>query len=303
MDITDERGGDFPAIAVTGDGVVHAVYWTRTGVASQPAPSPPPVRPIQYVESTDRGRTFSKPRPVDPGNQRADRPPLLAADPRAGALYMAWYANADPNNAAPGFKGDMDIFFRASLDGGRTWGERLTVNDDGPGTAHQFDVGISVAPGGRVDLAWMDGRDSPVPVDTSSQTAKGFQDVFYASSPDRGRTFSANRRVSDRSIDRSIGTYANSIESHHNTGITSTDHEVWFAWQDSRNGNAVTGAEDVYATSLRFDAAVSSGRTAGGGASPLALAAAVLLGMGVAASGLWLVARTQRPGPRPVRRA
>jgi len=90
VDLTDERGGDYPAIAVSGDGFVHAVYWTRTGIASQPAPTPAPLRPLQYVRSTDGGKTYTRPVSIDPGNQRADRPPLLAADPRTPDLYMVW---------------------------------------------------------------------------------------------------------------------------------------------------------------------------------------------------------------------
>lgn len=135
VDLTDERGGDYPAIAVSGDGVVHAVYWTRTGIASQPAPTPPPVRPLQYTSSADGGRTFAKAVPFDPGNQRADRPPLLAADPKTPNLYMVWYAHADANNMATGFQGDLDVFFRASHDGGRTWDDRKVLNDDGSGKA------------------------------------------------------------------------------------------------------------------------------------------------------------------------
>src|SRR5262249_18530500 len=34
VDISDDRGGDFPALAVDKAGTVHAVYWVRTGVAS-----------------------------------------------------------------------------------------------------------------------------------------------------------------------------------------------------------------------------------------------------------------------------
>jgi hypothetical protein len=168
--------------------------------------------------------------------------------------------------------------------------------------AHQFDVGIAVAPNGRIDLAWMDGRGSPLAVDLSSQSPKGFQDVFYASSSDRGRSFTPSRRISDRSIDRSTGIYTNNIDSHHNAGITSTDHEVWFARQDSRNGNALTGAEDVYATSLRLDPVVTSGhRGHATGASPLAVGAAVLLGMGAAAAGLWLTTLGRQPETAPGR--
>jgi hypothetical protein len=98
------------------------------------------VRPILYRQSTDQGRTWTDAVEVDPGNQRSGspRPPVLAADPRTGTLYTAWYSNTEPNNLAPGYEGDLEIFFRRSTDGGRTWGQRVVLKDDGPGKANQF---------------------------------------------------------------------------------------------------------------------------------------------------------------------
>ncbi len=279
VDVSDERGGDFPAIAVDGKGTVHAVYWTRTGVASAPPPPTPPVRPIQYVRSTDRGRTFTRPEPVDPGNQRADRPPQLAADPRSGALYMVWYGHAAAENMAQGFQADLEIFFRSSSDGGRTWSERLTVNDDGA-KVHQVDPGIGVAPDGRIDVAWYDARHSPK-VDLSVNSERGFQDVFYASSTDGGRTFSPNIRITDRSIDRSIGVFSNSIDSHHNVGVASAPDAVFFAWQDSRNGNRETHAEDIYAAAIELEGTVARSEPASVSWGALALGLFLGLGLGM----------------------
>jgi hypothetical protein len=295
VDLTDERGGDYPAIAVDGKGTVHAVYWTRTGVASAPPPPTPPVRPIQYVRSTDRGRTFSRPEPIDPGNQRADRPPLLAADPKTDALYMVWYGHADPNNMAQGFQGDLEIFFRASDDGGRRWSDRLVLNDDkGPSKVHQVDPGISLAPNGRIDVAWYDARYSPK-VDLSSNTERGFQDVFATSSTDGGRTFTANVRITDRSIDRSIGVWSNNVDSHYNVGIASADDAAFFAWQDSRNGNAETNAEDVYVAALEYEGTIPEAESPSFAWGLLALGLALGLGVGMVAIALFSRRSAHRP--------
>src|SRR5262249_21357487 len=59
VDLTDENGGDYPALAVGNDGSVHAVYWRRTFIAP-PAGAPTPVRPIYYLHSTDHGSTWKK---------------------------------------------------------------------------------------------------------------------------------------------------------------------------------------------------------------------------------------------------
>lgn len=121
------------------------------------------------------------------------------------------------------------------------------------------------------------------------------QDVFLASSTDSGRTFSANARVTDRSIDRSIGIWGNNIGSHHNVGAASRGGQVYFAWQDTRAGDAVTGSEDVYMSALRLDDEAdddsgSSGTRWG------ALLAGGALGMGVAMVLAWDVARRSTGG-------
>lgn len=300
VDVTDERGGDYPAMAVDGEGVVHAVYWTRT-FPPIPFDEPNPVRPIQYVRSTDHGRTWTR-KVIDAGNQRATRPPLIAADPRSRSVYVTWYGNAEPDNQRPGFAGDMEVFLVASSDGGRTWGKRRVLNDDQPRApgmkANQFDPGISIGPNGRVDVAWYDGRLSPLPpAGGTGEDERGFQDVFFTSSTDGGRTFSPNHRISDRSIDRSVGVWSNNIDSKHNVGVASTEDAVYVAWQDSRNGTAETGAEDVYSAVLRLGG--RRGEATASGLPPWApLAAGVSLGMGVAA--VAVATRGRRP-PRPTR--
>lgn len=56
-DISDDRGGDYPWMAVDGEGEVHAVYWARTGFPPVPMDQPNPVRPIRYAASSDHGAT------------------------------------------------------------------------------------------------------------------------------------------------------------------------------------------------------------------------------------------------------
>lgn len=289
VELTDERGGDYPDLAVDGEGTVHAVYWTR---AFPPAPpnTPGQPRPIQYVRSTDRGRTWSKGETIDPGNQSAPRPPRLAADPNSSTLYMVWYTNAEVNNQAPGFEGFHDVFLRASTDAGRTWGERVTVNDD-RNTANQFEPGVSIAPNGRLDIAWYDFRHSATPpVPSTGQGAeRGLSDIYYASSSDGGRTVSPNVRITDRGADRTLGAWK--YDSKFNVGITSSDDAVYFAWQDPRNAIGDTDAEDVYAASLALDGSTTDGSGSSEGGVPvwLLLGAGVAIGMGLTMVVVWRV--------------
>lgn len=293
VDITDEHGGDFPWLTVTSDGVLHVAYWVRLW----PIPAtgtPDPVRPIYHVSSSDHGRTWSERTVIDPGNQHHEHPPVLVSDPTTNALYVAWAGNADPMNEAPGFNGDMEIFFRSSTDGGRSWSDRRLLNDDPKGKANQIDPGISVAPNGRIDVAWYDGRLSTLPV--TGDTENGFNDVYATSSSDGGRTFTPNVRVSDRSSDRSIGVWSNNVDQRLNVGISSSDHAMYVAWQDTRNANRDFQPEDVYMASVQFDGDYAAPSKSPSGVPPwLALGTGLALGLGLAMLAVpWLSSRGGR---------
>jgi hypothetical protein len=208
---------------------------------------------------------------------------------------MVWYSNAEVNNQAQGFEGFHDVFLQASTDGGRRWGERVMVNDDRT-KANQFEPGISIAPNGRVDVAWYDFRHSPTPpVPTTGQgNERGVSDVYYASSTDKGRTFGPNVRITDRGIDRTLGVWK--MDSKFNLGISSADDVVYFAWQDTRNAIRETDADDVYTASLRLTAAATdvdgAGRSVPGW---LLVAAGVAVGMGLTMLVVWRV-RAARAG-------
>lgn len=287
VDLTDDRGGDYPVLTVDGDGVVHAVYWTREFPPGEnPNGQDGPVRPIRYARSTDGGKTFSPGKDIDPGNQQAPRPGVLVADPDSQAVYLAWHANAEEMNSGDDFKGDFEIFFRASRDGGKDWGERQVLNDDKGAAvpASQFHPNVSIAPNGRVDIAWYDARLSPASPPPAGEDETGFQDVFYTSSTDQGTTFAPNIRITDRSIDRSIGVYSNGIDSKTNVGIASRNDEVYFAWQDSRNADRELQPEDVYTAALMLNGATPTSSSSAGPRWGL-LGAVLLLGLGLGVVG------------------
>lgn len=294
VEVTDARGGDFPWLTVTPDGVLHAVTWTRV-FPPVPTGQPNPVRELFHVSSADKGKTFER-HSIDPGNSQHERPPVVASNPATGALYVAWAAQPDAANGVPGYTADLEIYFRSSVDGGKTWSEKLTLNDDGRGRANQNEPGIAVAPNGRVDVAWYDGRHSPAPI--GNRTELGFNDVYYTYSVDGGRTFAPNIRVSDRSADRSIGVWANNIDQRNNVGLASSNESAYFAWSDTRHANRDFQPEDIYSATVKL----------GGSAAPAAAAsedlpAAVVIGagfavgLGLAMSLAWWHARSLGPAP------
>lgn len=302
-DISERSGSEHPWISVGRDGVVHAVHWSKgfgKALASPNLPIPiareDPV-PIYYVTSRDHGQTWTRTE-LDPGVQAYYRPPVVAADANSDAVYVVWYSTVDPMNfALAGENADRtEIFLRASLDGGETWEDRRTVNDDaGKGYNHSL-PGMSIAPNGRIDIAWSDSRNSPRP-QTRPGRDTGLLDIYYASSEDQGRTFSANRRINDRAIDRSLGVWSNNVNASVATGVVSSNSVVYFAWQDTRAGSNKTDAEDVYFATLRLNGPAS----VDGADEPIPLWAGVGVGAALGFGIAMVVAAAILGRARPVR--
>ena len=300
VEINNGTGADHAMLAVDGDGVVHATYWSR-GVGTE-AFDPTQTRingrrnptPLMHAWSADRGRNWER-NVLDPGNQRIYRAAPLAADPNSGALYAVWHQYPDPLNfeAMRDGKDRVDVYFKASFDGGRTWTEKVVVNEAPQSGVNHENPGIAVAPNGRIDIAWYDYRYSP-----RGGSGAGVQDVFYASSSDQGRTFGPNIRVTDRSIDRSIGVYAGAIGTNINVGVASSNSAVYLTWQDSRNGRPNTQSEDVYTATIQLDGRASAADAVATDDDAIAgwvfLVSGMAIGAGVACGLVWLAASRSR---------
>ena len=190
--------------------------------------------------SLDGGRSFSVPQVMDnvvsidipnaPYGLGHFTQPVAAVDtsggPHRGRLYLTW---SDQRS------GNADILLRSSDDGGRTWSSIRRVNDDA-GTAAQFDAWISVAPDGRVDIAFYDRRDDPNDY---------LLNRYYAGSTDGGMTF-VNVRVSDVSSDPAV--FPPFIGEYHQ--IASTSKAAHPAWTDMRNGKPGDQNEDIYTATV-----------------------------------------------------
>src|SRR5919202_4978298 len=181
-----------PSPAVFGaDGTIYLAWRNRD--------NPPNPSNEIVAKSTDGGATWVRNlagavtglgQGADGGAQQ------LAIDRSSGALYLV-YQEKQPT-------GDQDIYFQKSTDGATTWSSPLRVNDDPMGNkVRQHVPRIAVAPNGRIDVVWLDHRNSyPSPV---APAPPGGADVYYASSTAGGRTFSGNRRITDRTINLGMG--------------------------------------------------------------------------------------------------
>ena len=196
---TDEAFQTLPSLAIGPDGTV-SVAWQdyRRNQAD-----------IYFSKSTDGGKTFSPNVRVNDDVGRAGQLyPSLAVD-RSGTVYLAWHDFR---------KGDQDIYFSMSADGGKTFSRNIRVNDDA-GTAGQFNPSLAVDDTGAVHIAWHDLRNEEA-------------DIYYAMSRDRGVTFSRNVRVNDDG--------GEAFQFHPSLGVNGQG-DIGIAWEDYRHGHA-----DIY---------------------------------------------------------
>lgn len=281
IELTDQvEGGSQPRPAVGADGTVHVLINGEESIA--------------HRRSTDHGQTWSDSEEIY-AVEGDNRKWILTADPNdPDRLYAAWDGSRDVDWAQ---EGDYrDVYAHITRDGGQTWDGPTEVHaNPGDDSIHRYHPGIDVAPNGRLDVVWHDFRNSPTPERDAEAhegyfSAGGQQDVYYSSLAPEDDAFGVDVRVTDRIIDREYGVWSNNVHTYTNLGIASTDDRVYAVWQDSREGDEDTDAEDVYFASIRLDdwqqQPVAAGGTDGGISSSPGLWALLvvtfLFGMGVA---------------------
>lgn len=149
---------------------------------------------IYVTSSDDLGASFSKPVVVnttpEPIYAKGENRPKLAFGSR-GEVLVSWTRKMPAR-----FTGD--IRFTRSLDGGKTFSQPYTVNDDGLQTSHRFDA-LYVTASGKIFLTWLDKRDQ-VRHRAQGQGYHGAA-LYYAVSENGGESFSSNIKVADHSCE------------------------------------------------------------------------------------------------------
>lgn len=241
-----------PYLVAGNDGEVYAFFGESTRGEEGEAP---PAH-LYLSVSGDRGETFattaiheqSAPNDGDP-EASSDwlSAPSPAIDRRTGDLYVVW---EDMGEGVP------ELLFMRSSDGGGTWSQPTKLNDEDPRRDWDFTEmfpTLTVAPTGRLDVAWYDYRNDPTFEDQPDpeDEENGFQDVYYTYSTDGGLTWVDDLRVTDRIIDRRFGARDTGFITGP-VGLASTPRAAYVAWDDTRNGNDTTGTQDIYFTRVRF---------------------------------------------------
>jgi hypothetical protein len=257
--------------------------------APVPSPAPTAGQPgagsrMFMSKSTDDGKTWSA-RTIETSGVICGpclTTPEAAIDAKTGDLYVVFEQS---DSRAPNPRDDRNIWFMKSSDGGDSWTRRVMLNDDvDPNRRPNYDQmfpGISVAPNGRVDVAWWDFRtDALYNPNGNGNTTRRDQtcfDIFYTSSSDAGTTWAPNSRISDRSMNQNEG-YAMNLTSDLRgpIGVASTNEEAFVTWNDSRNGTFDLPTEDVY-----FAKVIHEEAAAGGGSGPAIKGSSVVLGVAI----------------------
>ncbi len=273
-----------PYLVQGADGAVQAFFGESTRSAQE---GQAPAAHLYSSASHDHGRTFTVTTVATqsgPADGRASTStsdwlsgPSPGVDRRSGDLYVTWESMG---------VGVPQILFSRSTDQGRTWSPAVKVNDVDPKRDWDFSdqmPTLGVAPNGRVDIVWYDYRNDATYKD--GDTRNGFQDVFYASSTDGGRTWAKNRPVSDRAIDRRFGPRRTG-GIYGPLGLVSLDKVAYVAWDDTRNGTEQNANQDIYFTRARYaPASEAFGGGKDGGLSPW-LAGLLGAAIAVAAGGI-----------------
>jgi hypothetical protein len=245
-------------------------------------------RSIMASKSTDKGKTWTSTMAVPFSYEQAQnvREAWTPGGGPDGTLHMVWEWRHPADLA-----GYADVGYVRSTDGGKTWSKPRTLADDDPkDLAAKYLPMLSVAPNGRLDVAWWDTRNDP-----GIQRA---QDVYYAYSEDDGVTWSKNIRVTDQTIDRRFGVWGNNFDQNSPPGLASTNQFAVLAWDDTRLSNGEDGqinltnpvnstgfgggVQDIFVSAVQFE-------EVGGGTSDTAKV--VLAGVvGLLAVGLILLA-------------
>ena len=148
-----------------------------------------------YVQSSaDGGKSLSQPVMVNREQEKiltkGENRPNIKIGGR-GQIYLTW-----SKGLGKGFS--SDVRFSRSLDGGKTFSEPVTVNDDHQAIGHSFDS-LAVGRDGKVFVAWLDARDAEA--EKNKHGGYNGSALYYTWSENEGKSFSPNIKAADHACE------------------------------------------------------------------------------------------------------
>lgn len=142
---------------------------------------------LLYLQSSaDKGLSFSAPIKVNAKPEKiiakGENRPKIKFDAQNN-VYVTWALSTGKRHVG-------HIRFSRSYDGGQSFSEPVTLNDDGKEIGHSFDS-LLVGKNGEVFVVWIDGRDNAA-AKAAGQSFDG-SSLYYTVSKDGGKTFSKNQ--------------------------------------------------------------------------------------------------------------
>lgn len=252
-------GASAPMLVVAPNGNIY-------GFSKELLKSPPPGQTnpnprVLMFKSVDGGRTWAT-SIVNDGGPNLQASPEAAVDPSNGNLYVVYGVGPPHTSLDKPPPGPQKVFVTTSTDEGTTWTTPTKIDDARAPSdrGDEFYPNISIAPNGRVDVAWYDFRNDPTGPRQVGAFYRGerYWDVYYSYSTDAGVTWSANMRVTNPSVDGKQGATFNNIDTRGPIGLQSTAQMAYVAWSDSRASDANGDAEDAYFARIRHKGSPSS---------------------------------------------
>lgn len=273
-----------PSKPVLGRGGALHVAWRTRERGAAPGGFVPEGR-LFVSRSTDLGRSWAHTPIANVRGYVYDGPPVvpftttrvfsasswprLEADPRSGNLYVVYGNGGTPTTIGTAraktadhfIHPDTDVWFQRSLDGGGSWSDPEQLNRPAPlendvtQTRHPT---VSVAPNGRLDVVWQDRRhwyNGCVQTHAPCEEAR-LGDTYYRFSDDAGANFSAERRITDRSMNNDVGfdyRYG-AYWAYGPQSVPLGNDRMLVAWMDSRDGNPETDTMGIYLAQVDHDA-------------------------------------------------
>jgi hypothetical protein len=253
-------GGRNPAVTVDNKGNAY-VLWFNTSANITPG-----ALGGEFVsKTTDNGKTWtaSQAGPMTPYTNGIGRIAWSPEGGPQGTVHIVSQVNTTvtPDNTS-GISSYATVAYKQSTDGGKTWSQPKIISDNDPKSFYVSVIpNISVAPNGRLDVAFWDTRSDP--------GIRG-NDVYYTHSEDDGKTWSKNLRITDKTVDRKLGVWGNNFDMSTPPGVASTNSFAVFGWDDTRLSDTTSpasagfgaGVQDIFTAEVQYKA-IGGGTSAG----------------------------------------